>query len=162
YLLLDALLHWEQPAVPAAPVPAPRPRRWRWVWRSLGGLAAAAAAVLLAGLLWPPPPAPPRRPPAPRPGNTAPVPLRAPPAAEAVWADTELPTRPGAPLPPGWIRLKSGYAHLEFYSGATVILQGPADFQLVSRNEAYCARGRLWANVPPQAQGFTIGSPKTE
>jgi hypothetical protein len=77
----------------------------------------------------------------------------------AVWEDTGMPTRPGSPLPPGRLVLKSGYAHLEFYSGATVILEGPAELTLVSRAEAYCARGKLRATVPPQAQGFAIRSP---
>ena len=30
---------------------------------------------------------------------------------------------------------------------------------MISRTEAYCARGKLRATVPPQAQGFAIGSP---
>jgi hypothetical protein len=81
---------------------------------------------------------------------------------EAAWEETGLPTRPGAPLPPGRLRLKSGFAQVEFYSGATVILEGPADFQLISPKEAYCARGRLRATVPAQAQGFTIGSPQCD
>src|SRR5207245_5457643 len=77
--------------------------------------------------------------------NTVAVLIRAP---GAVWDKSDLPTRTGSPLAPGWLRLKSGYAHLEFYGGATVILEGPADFQLISRNEAYCARGKLRALVP--------------
>jgi hypothetical protein len=81
---------------------------------------------------------------------------------DAVWEPSDIPMRPGAPLSPGWLHLKSGVAHIEFYSGATVILQGPADFQLIGRNEAYCARGSLRATVPSQAQGFTIGSPKLD
>jgi hypothetical protein len=56
--------------------------------------------------------------------------------------------------------LKSGIAQIEFYSGATVILQGPADFRLITSTEAFCAAGKLWATVPPQAEGFTIGSPR--
>jgi hypothetical protein len=80
----------------------------------------------------------------------------------AAWEETGLPTRAGAPLPPGWLRLKSGFAHIEFYNGATVILEGPAQFQLISRTSAYCASGKLRAMVPPQAQGFTIGSPKLD
>src|SRR5262249_33444665 len=78
----------------------------------------------------------------------------------AEWEETDRPTRPGAPLLPGRLKLKSGLAYVQFYSGATVILEGPADFRLVSPKEAYCARGRLRAHVPPEAQGFTIGSPK--
>jgi Concanavalin A-like lectin/glucanases superfamily/FecR protein len=81
---------------------------------------------------------------------------------KAVWTDANLSMRPGVALPPGWLHLQSGAARIEFYSGATVILQGPADFKLVGRNEAYCERGSLRATVPPQAQGFWVGSPKLE
>lgn len=77
----------------------------------------------------------------------------------AEWEETGMPTRAGAPLPPGRLVLKSGHAQIEFYSGATVILEGPAELQLVSRNRAYCARGKLRAHVPPHAQGFALDSP---
>jgi hypothetical protein len=77
----------------------------------------------------------------------------------AEWEDTGMPTRAGSTLPPGRLVLKAGYAQIEFYNGAMVILEGPADFKIVSRTEGYCARGKLRATVPPQAQGFTIGSP---
>lgn len=83
-------------------------------------------------------------------------------APGAEWEDSGLPTRPGTPLSPGWLRLKSGFAHVEFYSGATVILQAPAELKLISRTEAYCARGKLRAMVPPHAQGFTIGTPRMD
>jgi hypothetical protein len=82
------------------------------------------------------------------------------PAPGAKWGETELPTHSGALLPPGRLRLKSGFAQIEFYSGATVILEGPADFRLISPREAYCAAGKLRVSVPPQAHGFTIGSPQ--
>src|SRR5207248_3774919 len=65
-------------------------------------------------------------------------------------------------LPAGALRLKSGFAHIQFYSGATVILEGPAEFWLTSRTAAYCASGKLRAKVPPQAQGFTIGTPTVD
>jgi hypothetical protein len=77
----------------------------------------------------------------------------------AEWDDTGLPTRIGSPLPPGRLVLKTGYAQIEFYSGATVVLEGPAAFRVVSRAEGYCERGKLRATVPNQAQGFRIGSP---
>jgi hypothetical protein len=148
----------EQPQAKAVPA---RRRRIRFWLGSALGLAAAAAAVFLA--LWLGRPNPPRVTPpglrAERSDTTVAILLQAP---GAVWENNGMPTRPGAPLPPGRLRLKSGLAHIEFYSGATVILEGPADFELISYNEAYCARGKLRATVPPQAQGFTIGSPKLD
>lgn len=81
-------------------------------------------------------------------------------APGAAWDHSEPSPRVGAPLKPGRVKLRSGLAHLQFYSGATVILQGPAELLLISPNEAYCVRGKLRAYVPQQAQGFRIGSPQ--
>jgi hypothetical protein len=66
----------------------------------------------------------------------------------------------GSPLAPGWLRLKSGLAQIEFYQGARVLIEGPAAIQLVSSGEATCTSGRLSAHVPPQAKGFRINTPK--
>jgi hypothetical protein len=140
--------------------PAPRRRARGLLWGVLG-LTGLAAGLLVAVNLWRGPPDATRgRQPGHEPSDsTVAVLLRAP---GAIWEETGLPTRAGAPLPAGWLRLKSGYAHLEFYCGAIVILQGPAEFKLISRTEAFCARGKLRATVPPEAQGFTIGSPKLD
>ncbi len=67
---------------------------------------------------------------------------------------------PGAPLSPGLLKLKSGFATIEFYQGASVVLEGPAEFQLISGSEATCTSGKLTATVPPQAIGFRINTPK--
>ncbi len=67
---------------------------------------------------------------------------------------------PGTPLSPGWLKLKSGIAQIEFYQGARVLIEGPAELQLVSSGEATCRRGKLSAHVPPQAKGFRINTPK--
>jgi hypothetical protein len=83
-------------------------------------------------------------------------------APGADWGDMDPPPRVGAPLSPCRLRLRSGLAQLEFYSGATVILEGPADFQLISSAEAFCSQGKLRATVPPQARGFTIATPKLD
>jgi hypothetical protein len=155
----------------AVPAPAPRAptdkpavalsRHWP-VWQrglALASLGALAAAVVLA--LTRPSPSPVEQATSPREAvdNTVAVLLQ---THKAEWDKSDVPTHPGAPLPPGRLRLKSGYAHIEFYSGAVVILEGPADFQLISRTEAFCARGKLRATVPGHAQGFTIGSPKLD
>src|SRR5262249_11416728 len=128
YMLLDAMLRWEQPAVTPAPEPAatPRSRLWRLGMYLAGPL--AAGLLLAVGLaLWP------------RGRTTAgtdeehsddsvAVLLR---TTRAEWGESTVPTRPGAPLSAGWLRLKSGHAHIEFYSGATVVLEGPAELELI-------------------------------
>jgi hypothetical protein len=140
-----------------------RHARLSWPVRVALAASALAAGVLLVPGLWPRPEAgrPPvsGNPPAEPSDNTVAVLLRAP---GAQWEDTGLPTRVGAPLPPGHLRLKSGLAHIEFYNGATVILEGPADLELISSTTASCARGKLRATVPSQAQGFTIRTPKLD
>jgi hypothetical protein len=145
--------------VTAAPATHPaRAGRLRLVWAGVGltGLAAGVLLALTLGrwLAGDSQQSPGRGPEAS--DNTVAVLLQ---AAGTRWEDTGLPTRAGAALPPGWLRLKSGLAHLEFYNGATVVLEGPAELQLISRTQAYCARGKLRAVVPPGAYGFTIGSP---
>jgi hypothetical protein len=147
------------------PVSAGRARRQRQLVYA-AGLAAAIAAGVLVVLLLPSRPRPSHHRPSPAVESAAEpvditlaVLLR---TKGAEWEDTAMPTRTGAALPPGRLRLKAGYAQIEFYSGATVVLEGPADFQLISATEAYCTVGKLWATVPPQAQGFTIGSPRLD
>jgi hypothetical protein len=70
------------------------------------------------------------------------------------------PIAPGTPLSPGWLRLKSGIAQIEFYQGARVSIEGPAQLQIVSSGEATCTSGKLSAHVPPPAKGFRINTPK--
>ncbi len=65
-----------------------------------------------------------------------------------------------APLSPGLLRLKSGVAEIEFFQGARLCVEGPAEIQLVSAGEAFCRYGRFSAHVPPQARGFRLGTPK--
>jgi hypothetical protein len=80
---------------------------------------------------------------------------------DAQWhKDEEIP-RLGAPLDPRWLRLESGLAQVVFYSGARVIIEGPAELQLVSQNNAVARRGRIKADIPPQARGFRVETPQT-
>jgi hypothetical protein len=62
----------------------------------------------------------------------------------------------GKGLRPGWLKLRRGAAELEFSGGARVTLEGPAELQLISRQEAFLREGRLRAVVPAGAHGFTI------
>ncbi len=157
---LPTLAEQALPVKETNPFPSRAPRRRRFMlWGALGLSGLAAALLLTLTIPW-------QRPRGVSTSSgreseatdaTVAVLLQAP---GAEWAETSSLMRAGTPLSPGWLRLKSGFAQIEFYSGATVILEGPAELQLISRMEAYCARGKLRATVPPEAQGFTISSPE--
>lgn len=78
---------------------------------------------------------------------------------DAEWFEGAVPPKHGAALSAGKFRLKSGLAQIEFFSGATVILQGECELDLVSAGEAICHRGKLRAQVPPAARGFRLRTP---
>lgn len=80
--------------------------------------------------------------------------------AGARWAGPEGGPRLGAPLEPGWLKLEAGLAQVVFYSGARVVIEGPAELQLISATHALCSRGKVTAEVPPQARGFRIDTPQ--
>jgi hypothetical protein len=75
---------------------------------------------------------------------------------DAQWADGTEPPHAGSPLVPGWLRLESGMAQIVFYSGARVVIEGPAELRLISPSEAVCQTGRLLAEVPEPARGFRV------
>lgn len=79
---------------------------------------------------------------------------------DAQWGQSTVPLRVGGALEPGTFRLKSGLAQVVFYSGARVVIEGPAELQLVSAMEAVCAHGRLLLEVPPPAHGFRLRTPQ--
>jgi hypothetical protein len=79
---------------------------------------------------------------------------------DAQWNAASEAPRLGAPLEPGWLRLQSGLAQIVFYSGARVVIEGPAEFQIVSPTETSFRNGKLIAEVPPQARGFRVGTPQ--
>jgi hypothetical protein len=70
-----------------------------------------------------------------------------------------LPNSIGASLEPGTFKLEKGLVQLEFVSGASVIIEAPAKFVLVSPNRIICNLGKIRAHVPSQAIGFTIATP---
>ncbi len=62
----------------------------------------------------------------------------------------------GSALPKGWLKISKGTLRLDFYSGARVILEGPASIELLSPDLARLEKGKLTARVPPPAEGFTV------
>lgn len=75
----------------------------------------------------------------------------------SIGAEWEGPSfSPGAAMPKGMVNIRKGTLRLDFYSGARVILEGPAKLELISPSLARLDEGKLVARVPPPAQGFTI------
>ena len=60
------------------------------------------------------------------------------------------------------LNLQRGVVELEFYSGAKVILQGPARFTTKEKNLGQLDFGRLAANVPEKAHGFAVQTPSLD
>ena len=72
------------------------------------------------------------------------------------WQDSAIAFREGDVLPAGTIKFREGVAEIDFFCGATVIVEGPAEMNLESDWALRLVEGRLRANVPPAARGFTV------
>ncbi|HEY0550410.1 MAG TPA: LamG-like jellyroll fold domain-containing protein, partial [Verrucomicrobiae bacterium] len=132
-------------------------RKWRQ-WSAAGTAAAFLAVVTISVVRQ----------------RSAPVPLFQPPNATAPVAETVATLRHAADVQ--WVdvtneiflgdnfgaqrlRIASGVLQLEFKRGARLVMEGPADLQLISSNEAFLHSGRVTAHVPDQAHGFKITAP---
>jgi hypothetical protein len=117
-----------------------RPRRFRWGW--------AAGFVLCLGALsfW-----------ALRPGPVAARVVR---IESATWPAGQFMPAVGEPLRAGRLRIESGFMEIAFARGATVILEGPAEFEVRGPLHAVLHRGRAVTRVAPGARGFILDGPR--
>jgi hypothetical protein len=74
----------------------------------------------------------------------------------------ETPAVTGERLATQPLKLQHGLAELKFDDGTRVIVEGPAEFEVRTRNGGFLRHGRLVAHVPRQAIGFTIATPTAE
>ena len=70
--------------------------------------------------------------------------------------------RVGDVIPAGTLAFKSGVAEIDFFCGATVIVEGPAELDLESDWSVRLVRGRMRAVVPPVARGFVVKAAETD
>ncbi|MEM6917274.1 MAG: LamG-like jellyroll fold domain-containing protein, partial [Verrucomicrobiota bacterium] len=63
-------------------------------------------------------------------------------------------------LTSGLLEIESGEAMIAFNSGATATVEGPAALSIESSNRVFLNKGRLTADVPPPATGFTVNTPR--
>lgn len=82
-------------------------------------------------------------------------------AVDAEFASGAKPST-GQRLDAGTIALQSGMLRLEFDSGVEVILQGPAEYEILSADRTKLRAGKLTATVPHGAEGFRVETPNAE
>jgi hypothetical protein len=82
-------------------------------------------------------------------------------AVDCRWEDAEAAVAPGDELAAGsTLRLRRGIVEVVFGHGAKVLLQGPADLEMVSISDAFLHRGTLTARVESaEAKGFELHTP---
>lgn len=74
----------------------------------------------------------------------------------AVWGGDASRLQIGDGMLPGRYTLERGAAELRMGRGATVLLEAPCRIELLDDNRARLDLGRVVANVPPAATGFTV------
>lgn len=62
----------------------------------------------------------------------------------------------------GEFELTDGLLKLEFHGGASVVMEAPAKFELINTKTMKLINGRVSADVPEAAIGFTIDTPTSE
>lgn len=72
------------------------------------------------------------------------------------WARQGTAYREGDVISAGRLQFDAGVAEIDFFCGATLIVEGPAVMDVQSDWSVQLIEGRLRANVPPAARGFTI------
>ncbi len=137
-------------------LPVEKPSRWTWGFRRTLFAIAASLLVAVVGYI----------------GYLAYQPVAEQPIAVAVatitdsqdatWAPADKGLSLGDAVFPGWIRLESGLVRLTYGHGVVVTIEGPADYEIRSRDEAILKRGRLAAYVPEGAEGFHVSTPNAK
>ena len=75
---------------------------------------------------------------------------------EANWKFEE-----GQQLEAGPYSLVSGFTKLKFTSGAEVLIEGPAKFEILDNMHITLQTGKIVADIPPSAHGFKIDTPSS-
>ncbi len=76
------------------------------------------------------------------------------------WTAGTHPLAVGATIAKGErVELAAGLIEIEFDKGTRVVVEGPAALSLDGRNGGLLSRGKLVAQVPPAAIGFTLHTP---
>ena len=81
---------------------------------------------------------------------------------ELKWSNDANRHLEGDVLPNGILAFDSGVAEIDFFCGATLIVEGPARLEIESDWSVSVNEGRLRASVPPAARGFVVKAADSE
>jgi hypothetical protein len=81
---------------------------------------------------------------------------------DVTWLNDEQKVIDGSLLPPGSFAFSSGVAVIDFFCGATLVVEGPAQLDVISDWTVSVKNGRVEATVPPAAQGFIVKAAGTD
>lgn len=125
----------------------PEPARFPWNgWRTQWRWAAAAVMALAATAWWALLPSAPEA-----------YIVR---MESATWDASRVSPKVGDKLESRRLQLESGLVELRFDRGATVIVEGPADFEVLGAQHAYLHRGRVVTRLVKGTKGFILDSPR--
>ena len=77
-------------------------------------------------------------------------------AVDVVWADGQAPIRIGDNVFASSLLLESGLIELGVSNGAMVVIDGPANFEVISARCVVLHHGKARCFVPPSAEGFVL------
>lgn len=83
-------------------------------------------------------------------------------AVEVAWPEHSPAYQAGSLLPAGNLAFASGIAVIDFFCGATLVVEGPARLEILSDWAVTVHDGRLEATIPAAAQGFVVNAVDTE
>lgn len=78
----------------------------------------------------------------------------------ATWDATQFPLKVGDDIDSHRLQLTSGLVELKFARGATMIVEGPADFEVRGPERAILYQGRVVTRLPKGTKGFILDSPR--
>ena len=64
----------------------------------------------------------------------------------------------GDQIPTGVYSMIKGVLQLDFPNGVSTVIEAPCEFELISTMNVGCREGKISANVPTEAKGFTISA----
>ena len=79
-------------------------------------------------------------------------------AIDVEWAPGERPLRVGDRIASRSLRIAAGFLQVEFFGGATAVVEGPADLDVRSESRIHCRTGKVRVTVPPQAAGLGVST----